>query len=73
MSPLPLRLFLLGLMALPMAPSIQAKGKTTPPRLIVAITVDQMRADYLTRYAHGFGKDGFQRFANQGFRGLDHH
>ena len=73
MSSLPLRLLLLGCLTLSMAPSILAKGKTTPPRLIVAITVDQMRADYLTRYAHGFGKDGFQRFADQGFRGLDHH
>ena len=73
MSPFPLRLLLIGLLTLSMAPTILAKGKKTPPRLIVAITVDQMRADYLTRYAHGFGKDGFQRFANQGFRGLDHH
>ena len=64
MSPLPLRLLLIGLLTLSMAPTILAKGKKTPPRLIVAITVDQMRADYLTRYVHGFGKDGFQRFAD---------
>ena len=73
MSPFPLRLLLIGLLTLSMAPTILAKGKKTPPRLIVAITVDQMRADYLTRYVHGFGKDGFQRFADKGFRGLDHH
>ena len=33
-----------------------------PPKLVVAITVDQMRADYLTRYAKGFGDGGFKRF-----------
>lgn len=43
------------------------------PRLIVAITVDQMRADYLTRYAHGYGTGGFVRMQNEGFYAGDHH
>ncbi len=44
-----------------------------PPKLVVAITVDQMRADYLTRYARGFSDGGFQRFYSEGFVGMDHH
>lgn len=44
-----------------------------PPRLVVAITVDQMRADYLTRYANGFGEDGFRRMFDEGFAAMDHH
>lgn len=48
-------------------------AQNTPPKLVVAITVDQMRADYLTRYAAGFGPDGFKRFFDQGFAGMDHH
>ena len=44
-----------------------------PPKLVVAITVDQMRADYLTRYSNGFGEKGFKRFFRVGFIGMDHH
>ena len=47
--------------------------QNTPPKLVVAITVDQMRADYLTRYESGFGTEGFKRFFRQGFAGMDHH
>ena len=47
--------------------------KDLPPRLIVAITVDQMRADYLTRYEAGFGEDGFRRMFDEGFAAMDHH
>lgn len=43
------------------------------PKLIVALTVDQMRADYLERYAHGFGAGGFQRMINEGFHAREHH
>lgn len=44
-----------------------------PPKLVVAITVDQMRADYLTRYLEGFGDGGFHRFFEEGFTAMDHH
>lgn len=37
------------------------------PKLVVGIVVDQMRYDYLTRFAHRFGKDGFNRLLNEGF------
>ncbi len=37
------------------------------PRLIVGITVDQMRYDYLLRYWNDFGKSGFRRLVDEGF------
>jgi predicted AlkP superfamily pyrophosphatase or phosphodiesterase len=37
------------------------------PRLIVGITVDQMRYDYLLRYWNDFGANGFRRLVNEGF------
>lgn len=37
-----------------------------PPRLVVVINVEQMRTDYLTRYADKFQQDGFLRLINQG-------
>ncbi len=58
--------------AMAQAPQGETK-KGLPPKLIVAITVDQMRADYLTRYNEGFGEDGFRRFYDEGFAAMDHH
>ena len=37
------------------------------PRLVVGIVVDQMRYDYLTRYANRFGDGGFSRLMNEGY------
>ncbi len=37
------------------------------PKLVVGIVVDQMRQEYLYRYASKFGPDGFRRFTNEGF------
>jgi len=36
------------------------------PSLVVVISVDQMRADYLDRFRPYFGKDGFNRFLSKG-------
>src|SRR5215468_4163837 len=36
------------------------------PSLVVVISVDQMRADYLERFRPYFGKDGFNRFMERG-------
>jgi predicted AlkP superfamily pyrophosphatase or phosphodiesterase len=45
--------------------------KTTPdvkrPKLVVGIVVDQMRWDYLYRYAHRYGEGGFKRLLKHGF------
>lgn len=37
------------------------------PRLVVGIVVDQMRWDYLYRYADRYGDGGFKRLLNDGF------
>jgi hypothetical protein len=37
-----------------------------PPRLVVLVVFDQMRADYLTRWQKQFGKGGFARLQQDG-------
>ncbi|MFY7972690.1 MAG: alkaline phosphatase PafA [Flavobacteriales bacterium] len=37
------------------------------PKIIVGITVDQMRYDYIERFWDDFGNDGFKRLVNDGF------
>jgi hypothetical protein len=43
-------------------------GATSPevPRLVVAITIDQLRGDYLEMFRHNFGSGGFNRLLNEG-------
>jgi hypothetical protein len=48
------------------AASLQSADRSTPPRLAVVISVDQMRADYLERFQPYFAADGFKRFTAQG-------
>ena len=43
-------------------------GSPVPPRLVVVISVDQMRNDYLERFDAYFGDGGFQRLKRQGIR-----
>src|SRR5437762_2456280 len=38
------------------------------PKLVVGIVVDQMRWDYLYRYYNHFGRGGFRRLMDGGFR-----
>lgn len=50
------------------AKEIVTTQKTTKkPKLVVGIVIDQMRYDYLTRFANRYGKDGFNRLLNGGF------
>ena len=56
--------FYFMLLSLPVLLSAQ---KVERPKLIVGIVVDQMRWDYLYRYAARYGKDGFNRMLKQGF------
>ena len=37
------------------------------PKLVVGIMVDQMRWDYLIRYAEQYGEGGFKRLMNEGY------
>lgn len=45
----------------------QQNLKTSRPKLIVGIVVDQMRWDYLYRFQHRYGKGGLMRLMNEGF------
>ncbi len=44
----------------------QVSEEIVVPRLVVGITIDQMRADMIARYWSGFGKDGFKRLVRKG-------
>lgn len=44
----------------------QVPAWTHPPRLVVGVVVDQMRADYIARYWDLFGDDGLKRLVNEG-------
>lgn len=43
------------------------------PKLVIGIVVDQMRYDYLTRFAPKFGTDGFNRLLNDGYNCKNNH
>ena len=46
--------------------SIIASEAQTPPKLVVGITIDQLRGDYLEIFKHTFGEKGFKRLMNEG-------
>ena len=46
--------------------SVPASQPPAASHLLVLCAVDQLPADYLTRFAEGFGRDGFQRIARDG-------
>ena len=60
---------------------IHTQDSQARPKLVVGITVDQMRADYLTRFGAWddvdspatFGEGGFRRMVQEGFACRDHH
>ena len=56
------RFFVLFLLAAHFLPA----QSTTHPKLVVGIVVDQMRYDYLYRYAGQYGPDGFKKLLNEG-------
>ncbi len=43
------------------------------PKLVLGIVVDQMRYDYLYRYADKYGQGGFKRLMNEGFSCKNNH
>jgi predicted AlkP superfamily pyrophosphatase or phosphodiesterase len=57
-----------GLVALALACLLAASPAppSDKPSLVIVISVDQMRADYLDRFRPYFGKDGFNRFLTKG-------
>lgn len=47
--------------------SAQIKSPVSRPKLVVGIVVDQMRADYISRYWNRYGNGGFKRLYNEGY------
>lgn len=58
-----IKLSLLGLVA---CTQLHAQAPARP-KLVVGVVLDQMRWDYLYRYADRYGKGGFKRLMNDGF------
>ena len=50
-----------------------APPKEASPKLVVGIVVDQMRYDFLTRFADQFGETGFNRMMREGYNAKEHH
>lgn len=46
--------------------SLTSFAQKDKPKLIVGVVVDQMRADYLYRFANHYGEDGLLRLVNEG-------
>lgn len=52
------------------AQNLKSKNQTSQtdaPKLVIGIVIDQMRYDYLYRFADKFGTGGFKRLLNEGF------
>src|SRR5258706_11129597 len=47
--------------------SVAQSTKSSKPKLVVGIIIDQMRWDFLYRYADRYSDDGFKRLLHQGF------
>jgi len=60
------RLFLAAVCLLPAASSLIANAANERPALMVLISVDQFRRDYLERFEPFFVEDGFARLLNNG-------
>ncbi|WP_299123795.1 alkaline phosphatase PafA [uncultured Tenacibaculum sp.] len=46
---------------------IAPKKSTHKPKLVIGVVIDQMRYDYLIRFASKYGEDGFKRLLEDGF------
>jgi len=63
------KIFLHSILLVPALVFAQKSSPQTPdkPKLIIGIVIDQMRYDYLYRYAEKYSKGGFKRLISQGF------
>jgi len=59
--------FLLTFLFVIIFQNVQAQKPAEKPKLVVGIVVDQMRWDYLYRYADRYEQGGFKRLLNEGF------
>ncbi|MDN3666691.1 alkaline phosphatase PafA [Algibacter miyuki] len=65
--------FLVVVFVLSLSSKAQNKSDETNPKLVVGIVVDQMRYDYLTRFADRYGEGGFKRMMSEGFNCKNNH
>jgi predicted AlkP superfamily pyrophosphatase or phosphodiesterase len=59
--------FLLLLITFNTNAQVKPVVQPSKPKLVVGFVVDQMRWDFLYRYADRYGKDGFRRLLKEGF------
>jgi len=52
---------------------LMAQNKPARPKLVVGIVVDQMRYDYLYRFANRYGENGLKRMMREGLNCQDNH
>ena len=55
-----------GVLALLLCLSALSTLKAEEPKVVVGIVVDQLRTDYLEKFAHLYGEDGFKRLFAEG-------
>ncbi len=55
------------------AGSLLAQGAISPPKLVLQITVDQLRGDLIHRFGAGFGEGGFNYLLNNGLHYANAH
>ena len=55
------------------SPLLLAQNKPSRPKLVVGIVVDQMRYDYLYRFANRYGENGLKRMMREGLNCQDNH
>ena len=67
-----LRISVLGISLLAAFPT-WAQVPDKPVRLVLQITVDQLRSDLIDRYSAGYGEGGFRRLLNNGTFYIDAH
>jgi predicted AlkP superfamily pyrophosphatase or phosphodiesterase len=65
--------FLVVVFVLSLSSKAQNNSDETNPKLVVGIVVDQMRYDYLTRFADRYGEGGFKRMMSEGFNCKNNH
>lgn len=49
------------------------KSASEKPKLVIGIVVDQMRNDYIDRFWHRYGEEGFKRLVTNGYRFNNNH
>lgn len=60
------RFYLAALLATLYGFDVEAQNLNVAPRLVVNITIDQLRTDYMEYFAPLYGKEGFLRLLNEG-------